>query len=437
MLRNRTRRTSRKERLWVRDQWRDFPVEQVPVEGLVLNVDNHRFQAERAGVEAKIGRSLDPENNQDDSRIVESILLDEGWDVEDGRVVGGKVSKDAKALEDDWERRHQEVPLWIRPDGTVRNGNRRLAILLRLQRDKGIEGHEYVDAVILEPADIDEVDLFDMEQREQLTENLKVRYTDINLLLAIREAALVHGIDWWDPDGVKRVALLLQPVVGNNAAYAEVQLNAIRYMDAYLEDSGQPGQYHRLIGLIERFRDVGRTMVQVEQDYPDDADGMLKLLFAAIRAKKPHQTIRELRSLFLKDRDRYRSLSERVEDIVEESPKELGEPLVNTVLDLPTDTDADAEEAAGEEAEPAVPNVPNFPGGVVAAAIDDALDGFNAAKGTSVARTLVQCVNRLDALRENEERLRLALRSKEGEEVRRALSQVIAWVDEFRHLLQD
>ena len=186
------------------------------------------------------------------------------------RVTGGKPGKDYQALRATGIR-HQESPLWIRPDGVVRNGNRRLAMLKRLQREKGLEGYEYVDAVVLHPDEIDEVALFDMEQREQLTENLKVRYTDINLLLAIRAAAEARGIDWSDPEDIDRVAGELQHIIGNNRAYAVVQLNAIKYMDAYLEDSGQPGQYHKLIDQIERFRDVGRVMAQVEQNYPDDA----------------------------------------------------------------------------------------------------------------------------------------------------------------------
>src|SRR3974390_3442871 len=116
-------------------------------------------------------------------------------------------------------------------DGVVRNGNRRLAMLKRLQREEGLEGFEYVDAVMLNPDQIDEVALFDMEQREQLTENLKVRYTEINLLLAIRDAAEGRGIIWSDSEDIDRVAGELQYIIGNDQRYAVVQLNAIKYMD--------------------------------------------------------------------------------------------------------------------------------------------------------------------------------------------------------------
>ncbi|MGH3561899.1 MAG: hypothetical protein ACRDTN_08905 [Mycobacterium sp.] len=310
--------TGRKERLWVREEWREFNVWQLPVEALLLNVDNHRFAAEKSLVEEKLGRALDPENNADDDVILEAILLDKDYDIEADRVVGGRPGKDYEALKSDWEVRHQESPLWVRPDGLVRNGNRRLAMLKRLQREEGLAGHEYVDAVILSPDEVDEVALFEMEQREQLTENLKVRYTDMNLLLAIRAAAEARGIDWFDPESVDRVAGQLQHIIGNNKDYAVIQLNAIRYMDAYLEDSGQPGQYHKLMRQIERFRDVGKAMAQVEVDYPDDAPDMLRLMFAAIRAGRPHGTIRQLRQMFRLDRDRYADLISEVEAVEEQ-----------------------------------------------------------------------------------------------------------------------
>ena len=295
VIETRKQSTGRKERLWARDTWREFDVCQVPVEGLLLNVDNRRFAAERTLVEEKLGHELDPENNPDDERALEVILLDVGYDVDGDRVTGGHPDKDYQALRSDWLRRRQESPLWIRPDGIVRNGNRRLSMLKRLQREEGLGGSEYVDAVILEPADIDEVALFDMEQREQLTENLKVRYTDINLLLAIRAAAKSRAINWYEGGDINRVAGELKDIIGNDQSYAIVQLNAIKYMDAYLEDSDQAGQYHKLIGQIERFRDVGRAMARIEADYQDDAPDMLRLLFAAIRAGLPHGTIRDLR----------------------------------------------------------------------------------------------------------------------------------------------
>lgn len=421
------------ERLWVRDGWRPFDAWQVPVEALALNVDNRRFAAERTWAEEKLGRPLDPENQPDDERIVEGILLDTDLDFDGDRLVG-KPSKDYDALKKDWQRRHQESPLWIRPDGTVRNGNRRLAMLKRLQREEGIEGFEYVDVVILDPDEIDEVALFDMEQREQLTENLKVRYTDINLLLAIRDAAISRGIDWFDPDSVDRVAGELQHVIGNNKAYAIVQLNAIRYMDAFLDDSGDGGKYHKLIRQIERFRDVGKAMTKLEADYEDDVPDMLRVLFAAIRAGAPHGKIRVLRNIFLHDRARYEQLLAQV-DGIEDTWEQAGggatlaEP---DVVDIAAAVEDDEDELDDDTPGP---NVPNYPRDDVRDAIDNAIDGFEASMTDDVAKTLRQILNRLEIVSSQGEKLSQALSGEHSETVRDVLAAIVAWADRNRHLV--
>ena len=114
-------------------------------------------------METKLGHTFDPENCEDDEISVISILLDTGCDV-DGNLVKGTSSKDYELLKADWLRRKQASPFWIRPDGTVRNGNRRLAMLMRL-RNEGNAGTERVEAVVLNPGppeNIDEHDLFEM-----------------------------------------------------------------------------------------------------------------------------------------------------------------------------------------------------------------------------------------------------------------------------------
>lgn len=435
LIEARKQATTRRERLWARDEWREFDIWQVPVEALLYNVDNRRFTAERTLIEEKLGHELDPENNPEDERAIEVILLDTAIDVEVDRIFGNP-GKDYQALRSDWLVRRQETALWIRPEGLVRNGNRRLAMLKRMQREEGLAGFEYVDAVILDPNEIDEISLFDMEQREQLTENLKVRYTDINLLLAIRAAAEARAIDWYDPDDIDRVAGELQHIIGNNRAYAIVQLNAIKYMDAYLEDSAQPGQYHKLIGQIERFRDVGKAMAQIEVDYPDEAPDVLRLLFAAIRAGLPHGKIRDLRRMFRFDRERHNQLLGEVDTIegAWESAGEAVELADPEVVIHPEDAGTEDED---EEAEPPGPNVPNYPKSQIADAVDNALDGFQASRTDDVVKTLRQVRNRLEILTDERRQLARAIQTGDAEQIRAALRAVIDWADQQRALLAE
>jgi hypothetical protein len=415
--------TDTKVRLWCKDNWKTFPVARVPVDALMLHVDNHRFQAERKLIESKLGRPLDPENIPEDEQSVVAILLDNSLDV-DGGVAVGHPTKDTEALRNDWQARGQETPFWIRPDGTVRNGNRRLAMLKRLRQELGIEGREFVDAVILD-ADVNERDLFEMEQREQLTENLKIRYTDINLLLTLKAAAEARKIDWDDPDSIEQIAAELQHVAKGNKAYAAIQLRAIRYIDLFLADAGKPGQYQDLLRQVERFRDIGKVMIQMEQDYPDEAPDMLRLAFAAIRAGNRHEDIRALRKIFVEDRARYKKLLAAISKDEEQWEKagggaRLAEPALVTKRTGDEDDDDDE-----EDADPA-PVVPNYPIERVKSKISNAIDGFRATQ-LNVTSVLEQAYDRLEPL--DAKRLRQALESENAGEIQGTLEKLLNWAE--------
>lgn len=420
----------RKERLWCKDQWTEFPVYRVPVDALLLNPENRRFTAERKMFEEQIGHAFDPATNPDDETSIISLLLDAGYRVE-GNVVQGNPTEDARALEEDWGRRNQEHPFWIRPDGTVHNGNRRLAVIKRM-RGSGLKGTEWVDAVILDPGEIDETELFEMEQREQLTEDFKVRYTDINLLLALKDAADDRGIDWQDPESIDKIAGELQEVAGgdNSKAYATLQLRAIKYMDAYLDDSKTPGQYQKLLRQVERFRDVGKLMARVETEYAEDAADMLRLAFAAIRAGNPHGDIRALRRMFIEDRRRYDKLLKDVQHAESDWEAKAGERLADPDL-----SSSPGEEDETLEGEPPGPVVPNYPRQRVSRRIKNAIDGLAAAT-LDVESLLEQVGSRLQQLDGEPRRLKEALKGADGDGARQALKRIIEWADKAKGLLK-
>ena len=426
---NRSESAERSVRLWCKDRWRDFPVMRVPVDALLLNVDNRRFAAERSLMESQLGHPLDPENSEDDEISVISILLDTGHDV-DGNIVKGTPSRDYEGLKADWLRRKQASPLWVRPDGTVRNGNRRLAMLKRLRND-GITGTEWVEAVVLNPGDpdnIDEHDLFEMEQREQLTEDFKVRYTDMNLLLTLRDAAIDSGIDWFDPESIKKVAGQLQEVAGGNQAYATIQLRAIKYMDAYLDDANAAGQYHKLLRQVERFRDIGKIMSQIEEDYQDDSADMLQLMFAAVRAGNPHGDIRVIRKMFLEDRDRYESLQAQVA----QDEKEWEQTGTRGIADPDLSAESDESEYEDEDSEQETPvQTPGYPQELVQRRIKNSIDGYQASQ-LEVMDTLEQILSRLHNLTGASELLAETLSGPRGSEAKDMLTDIIEWADDAR-----
>ena len=218
-----------------------FAVYKVRADALHLNAHNRRFRAEREEVERELGRDLDHERPEDQSALISLVLDKEPRLNERGQVVG-KRNADTDALREDWLRqRHQETPLWIQPDGMIVNGNRRWAMLRRLHEDEAFDRFEYVDVIVLGP-EIDGRELFRLEASEQLTEGLKVRYGDVNLLLTLREVGLaeLEKIDWHSPRDVERVAELIKHLVRNSKRRAVIQLTAVFYMGEYLSGSSTP-----------------------------------------------------------------------------------------------------------------------------------------------------------------------------------------------------
>lgn len=416
--------TGSQERVWMLGKWTNLPIVRVRVTALVLNIDNRRFAAERRLFEGQLGRDLDPENNDIDALSVEAILLDRNLQLDGDRVIG-TPGKDYQALRQDWQRRQQESPFWIRPDGIVRNGNRRLAMLHRLRREEGAGGYESVDALVFDYDTVNEIAMFEMEQREQLTEDYKVRYTDINLLLAIKDAADDLEIDWYDDNNIVAVAGQLRHVMRDNPNYAIVQLYAIKYMDEYLDDLDEVGRYGKLIGQIERFREVGRVMRRVEADDPDRSPAMLDVMFAAVSAGMTHLEIREIRKIYAEDVEAFDRLAAAIAD----AEGEWVQPSVDDPLGVPEVVDDEPEDPDGadEQPEPPGPAVTNYPKDTVKTVFDDAIDSHHASQSEDLLKIVKEINHRLAALSSSSD-LVTALGTSSA--LRKALDETLQWFDD-------
>jgi len=401
-----------------------FPIWDVPIEDLILNVDNKRFGAERDLVEGKLGRKLDPANNPLDDQSVVAILCDASLDVDLERGVAvGTESKDYLALREDWLSRKQAEPIWIRPDGTVRNGNRRLAVLKRLRRD----GHDinWVEAIILDEEELDEAELFRMEQREQLTENFKKRYGDINALLALRQAAELENVDWQDPESLREVARRLKHYAGrDDATYALTQLQAVRAVDAYLEHIGVPNRYSLASRQVEVFREVGKCM-SVFEDEPEDGYELVDAAFAFVQAGKNHLDLRVLRKIFLNDRERFYAMVTAVQEAEASAGWRSDEPTGDVdspgldVVTAPNDDERDDERVEPEAVAPT-----GYPKTKVGRVIDAGLDGY-AATLLDVTTQLRQALARLEAI--DRKQLQAAVDDDGGERVMELVRAIATW----------
>jgi len=265
-----------------------------------------------------------------------------------------------------------------------------------------------------------------MEQREQLTENFKVRYNDIDYLLALQEAADLRDIDWFSSESMDEVAGELQSMVEKSKGEVLRDLYAIKYMDLFLEDSGQPGQYHRLLRTLERFRDIARTMIRVEADYPLETDRVIQVLFAAVRSGTPHLEIREIRRMLLNDRERFDSLSEHIADVEENWTPGEG------VLETPDLSEGESDDPTEDE-EPG-PEIRNYPKDQVSSAIQLAIDSFAASRGGNVEKTLREITNRLAVLGEDD-RLRESISGQDADVILANVAVIVRWADDHRDLL--
>lgn len=429
-IRDRKEDTKNTFRIWVKDDWKSFPIYKVPTNALILNVDNNRFGVERIQFETRLAHSFDPENSEADEASIISILLDTGLDLY-GDAVKGSPSKDYESLKIDWQRRKQATPFWIRPDGSVRNGNRRLAMLKRM-KNESVTGTEYVDAIILDPEIYDEHDVFEMEQREQLTEDYKVRYTDTNLLVTIKQAAIGREIDWFDEESIKRVGGEIREIAGGNQGYAIIQLRTIKYMDEYLRDGGAEDQHYKLDRQVERFRDIGKIMAKIEPDYPDESPNMLRLLFAAVRAGNTHGNIRAIWQIFLNDREKYDRLVEQVTDDEQEWDASEETPIPDPDPN-PSSTSEDESEDESEEPIPD-PQTTTYPGDIVRNRVKNSIDGYEASK-LDVLSTLEQIVSRINSLESAGERLEEALNGSRGDEAKEMLIRIVGWLEDVKQLV--
>lgn len=384
-------------KIWIRTGWTYRDVYAVPIERLVLNVENKRFSAERELVEHRLGRPLDPANNPLDEDSIVAILCDSSLDVDLGRQVAiGHPSKDFIALRDDWQTRGQAEPLWIRPDGTVRNGNRRLAMLKRLRADGA--DINYVDAIILPATDVDEPELFRMEQREQLAENFKKRYQDVNALLALRDAADLEGIDWNDDHSITTVATRLKHYAGrDDPAYAATQLYAVRALDQYLAYINAPGRYSLASKQVEVFREVGKCMSQYEEE-PEQQFELLQAAFSFVQAGRKYGDIRTLRKVYATDRALFEEMVASIVGVEDESAWDAEG--VEPEVEFPELSDATAPENDEDDEDDDLGGVvgpARYPKAEVAHVIDTTLDRF-AASSLDIKKQLDQAKSRLDAV---------------------------------------
>ena len=235
----------------------------IPLNYLLYNHANRRFNLEIQEYETSIGRKLDPSDKDDVKKIKELLLQDESE--------ASKLYEDLKSLGE-----QREVAA-ITHDGIVVNGNRRMATIEQLHKEEPTGKWNELWVVRL-PEDISEKDLWKIEAGLQLSKEKVADYGPVNNLLMIREG--------------KRAGLSLSEIAASMYGWTEKQVEAdlerLNLIDIFLEFFGQPVNY----GLIKKFR--------LHEHFIDLQKGLVEKLKAAGAPKKEITKKLEKAFLFLR-----------------------------------------------------------------------------------------------------------------------------------------
>lgn len=175
---------------WKGNNLIDFPVYRVPTKLLSYNFNNTRIRSELEGFLHKTNQTPDPKNEQHITKV-HDILLHSKWF---GDIRTEKLSTDI--IE-----RGQLDPAVARPDGILIDGNRRLAILRKLESETNSRTFSTMDICVLDEL-ATESDLKALEMRLQMTQSFRVRYGEINTALEFRH---LHRNLHWTLDEIEEI----------------------------------------------------------------------------------------------------------------------------------------------------------------------------------------------------------------------------------------
>lgn len=332
----------------------DLSVYRLPLSYLVYNIRNGRFAAELKELEAELGKVLNPED-VDDSKRIEDLLL--------------KDKNQAKFIKKDIARVGQLRPGAISYDGTVIDGNRRVAVLRDIHEETLDEKFNYFETVRL-PTNVSAEDLWRIEAGIQLSYDLKAAYGPINELLKIKEgldASLSHG--------------MIAVVLGGDNTIKSVKEKEQRLVliEDYLNYLGRPFKYSVAERRHEHFIDLQNVMgtPKFKKLTEEDRTRLIHAAYDMIRAGLPHLDIRKLRRV-IEEHDVVESFLEETQDVVKprgtdtidelEPEKILGieetSEILQDLLDDDTSDEVDEDEDTDdiETTKPeVVPRVPSKP----------------------------------------------------------------------------
>lgn len=253
----------------------DLLVYRIPIILLRYNIRNGRFAAEYRDFVSKKGRDLDP-NKKSDALEIRKLLLN--------------IKPEAtRVLEDDLKRIGQLDPGVMTFDGSVVNGNRRMAVFERLQEQTGESRWSFLEMAML-PKAVTEQDLWRIEANLQFSKDERLEYGPINQLLKFR-------------DGINAGLTAKQIAASMYGDFTEksikTDLERLELIETYLEYIGKKENYKAAERVHEHFIDIQKVLAKQKKNGTDplELQKVLHFAFDMIKAGSTHWDIRKLNNI--------------------------------------------------------------------------------------------------------------------------------------------
>jgi hypothetical protein len=263
---------NRVQRIEIEGQIHDLPVYRLPIKLLAFNIENGRFAADLYTMEANLRRKLNT-REAGDANKVQQILLN-------------RYPNETKRFREDLRKVGQLEPGAITAAGVVINGNRRMAILIELQKETSEDRFGYLETIIL-PRNLNDTEIYKIEARLQYAKEFKIGYGPVNELLKMKEGL--------DKGMTKRqlAALLLR-----DEKYIEEHSAQLSLLEAYSKYAWGKIDYKKIeeMQITEQMTDVEKNVRKLKSEGHSlsEIKKLLEVQFAYIKSGCSYQDIRAL-----------------------------------------------------------------------------------------------------------------------------------------------
>ena len=251
-----------------------FQVYRIPVGLLSFNFNNTRIRSELEGELQKSRQNPDP-GDEKQVRLVQRILLESRW-----------VGIETSVLMDDLQKRGQLDPVVSTPDGTLIDGNRRLAIFRHLV-DRHPDSRKFGELeVCVLPRYSTGDDLWELDARLQTSHRFPVPHSEINTALKFRH---LHRELGWELDRIEEMA-------GSRYRKTKIQnmIGTIDTVDEYLGLIPPKNSHKKRYSFLDKgwgcFDTIHRIVRWTARTRPNDWEELARnrkhFGFAIIRSEK-------------------------------------------------------------------------------------------------------------------------------------------------------